>query len=99
MLDLDESLLTSFSACFDYSKLQFPLIIRKWEEGDKFKPLGMNQYKKLSDFFVDLKLDIFSKQETFLLCSDNDIVWVIGHRIDERYKVTSKTKKCILQIF
>ena len=93
VLDLDESLLTSFSACFDFSKLQFPLIIRKWKEGDKFKPLGMSQYKKLSDFFIDLKFDIFSKKETFLLCSGNDIVWVIGHRIDERYKVTSKTKK------
>ena len=93
VLDLDESLLTSFSACFDFSKLQFPLILRKWEEGDKFKPLGMSQYKKLSDFFIDLKFDIFSKKETFLLCSGNDIVWVIGHRIDERYKVTSKTKK------
>ena len=93
VLDLDESLLNSFSACFDFSKLQFPLIIRKWKEGDKFKPLGMSQYKKLSDFFIDLKFDVFSKKETFLLCSGNDIVWVIGHRIDERYKVTSKTKK------
>ena len=93
VLDLDESLLTSFSACFDFSKLQFPLIIRKWKEGDKFKPLGMSQYKKLSDFFIDLKFDVFSKKQTFLLCSGNDIVWVIGHRIDERYKITSKTKK------
>ena len=82
VLDLDESLLTSFSACFDFRKLQFPLIIRKWKEGDKFKPLGMSQYKKLSDFFIDLKFDVFSKKETFLLCSGNDIVWVIGHRID-----------------
>tara|TARA_B100000965_G_scaffold402618_1_gene428948 strand:- start:5447 stop:6760 length:1314 start_codon:yes stop_codon:yes gene_type:complete len=93
LLDLDESLISSFSACFDFNKLQFPLSIRKWKDGDKFKPLGMNRYKKLSDFFIDLKLDMFSKQETFLLCSGNDIIWVIGHRIDERFKVTSKTKK------
>ena len=53
----------------------------------------MKNFKKLSDFFIDIKLDLFSKQETFLLCSNNDIIWIIGHRIDDRYKVTAKTKK------
>ena len=73
--------------------MAFPLKIRKWENGDKFIPFGMKNFKKLSDFFIDIKLDLFSKQETFLLCSNNDIIWIIGHRIDDRYKVTAKTKK------
>ena len=91
--DKDFSQIKNFSACFDFDKLAFPLKIRKWENGDKFIPFGMKNFKKLSDFFIDIKLDLFSKQETFLLCSNNDIIWIIGHRIDDRYKVTAKTKK------
>jgi tRNA(Ile)-lysidine synthase len=80
-------------AYLDIDKLDFPLKVRKWEFGDKFIPLGMRSFKKVSDFFVDIKLNVFSKEKVFLLCSGEDIVWIIGYRIDDRYKITSKTKK------
>ena len=80
-------------AYLDKDKLIFPLKIRKWEDGDKFIPLGMDSFKKISDFFIDIKLDVLSKEKVFILCSGNDIVWIIGYRIDDRYKITSKTKK------
>lgn len=80
-------------AQLDYDKLQFPLTLRKWKKGDKFMPLGMQTFKKLSDFFIDNKFSILDKNKQWLLCSNNDIVWVVGHRIDERYKLQSKTKK------
>ena len=81
------------TAYFDYEKLFFPLVIRKWKSGDKFIPSGMKGFKKLSDFFIDSKINRLLKEKTLLLCSNDDIIWVIGHRIDERYKATSKTKK------
>lgn len=80
-------------AQLDYDKLQFPLTLRKWKKGDKFMPLGMQTFKKLSDFFIDNKFSILDKNKQWLLCSNKDIAWVVGHRIDERYKLQSKTKK------
>jgi len=80
-------------AQLDVKKLKFPLILRKWKEGDKFMPLGMNKFKKLSDFFIDNKFSIIDKQEQWLLCSDVDVVWLVGCRIDERYKLETNTKK------
>lgn len=77
----------------DYSKLKFPLILRKWKKGDKFMPLGMHQFKKLSDFFIDEKYSILDKQKQWLLCSANNIVWVVGVRIDDRFKIDKNTKK------
>ncbi len=79
-------------ACIDYEKLKFPLMIRKWEEGDSFYPLGSKFRKKLSDFFIDRKFSLFEKEDMWLLCSGKDIVWIIGHQIDNRYKVTANTK-------
>ena len=84
---------SNYSACFDYDKLKFPLKIRTWKDGDRFIPLGMKQYKKVSDFFIDIKLDVFSKEKTFLLCSDDKIIWIVGHRIDDSFRITTKTKK------
>jgi tRNA(Ile)-lysidine synthase len=81
------------TAYFDYEKLVFPLVIRKWKSGDKFIPSGMEGFKKLSDFFIDNKINRLLKEKTLILCSNDDIIWVIGSRIDERYKATSKTKK------
>ena len=81
---------------FDYNKFTFPLSIRKWKQGDFFFPLGMKGKKKLSDFFTDIKLSLYDKENVWLLCNGNDIVWVIGHRIDNRYKVTDKTKKVFI---
>jgi len=81
------------TAYFDYEKLVFPLVIRKWNSGDKFIPSAMKGFKKLSDYFIDNKINRLLKEKILLLCSNDDIIWVIGHRIDERYKATSKTKK------
>ena len=80
-------------AQLDFDKLSFPLRLRKWKSGDKFKPLGMSNFKKLSDFFIDNKFSRLQKQNQWLLCSKDSIVWVIGNRIDDRYKVDIHTKK------
>ena len=82
--ELDTALETAYLA---YDKLQFPLRWRHWQEGDRFKPLGVKGFKKLSDFFSDLKLGRAQKAAVWLLCSGSDIVWVAGYRIDDRYKL------------
>jgi tRNA(Ile)-lysidine synthase len=78
-------------ATLDISLLQFPLLLRKWHKGEYFKPLGMSGYKKLSDFFIDEKVSIPEKESTWILASGNDIVWVLGKRIDDRFKLTPAT--------
>lgn len=83
---------TAHEAALDADLLKFPLHIRRWKEGDAFVPLGMRGHKKLSDFFIDKKLSLYEKENTFVILSGNDIVWVIGHRIDERFKITEKTR-------
>jgi len=80
-------------AQLDFDKLQFPLTLRKWKAGDKFVPLGMQSFKKISDFFIDNKFSILDKNKQWLLCSGKDIVWVVGHRIDDRFRIQSTTKK------
>lgn len=80
-------------ASLDADLLQFPLTLRTWKIGDRFQPLGMTGSKKLSDFFTDQKIARPNKQTTWLLCSGEDIVWVLGQRIDERYKVGEHSKK------
>lgn len=75
----------------DYNKLTFPLLLRKWQAGDWFVPLGMKGKKKLSDYFVDEKFTIQEKENTFVLVSSDDIVCILGHRTDERYKVSGDT--------
>jgi len=87
-------------AMLDLSKLHFPLVLRKWEKGDFFFPLGMNGKKKLSDFFIDNKISIPEKEQIWVLCSDNEIAWIVGLRLDYRFKITEKTKKAyIVQLF
>jgi len=85
----------SSSAFLDYNKIEFPLILRKWQSGDYFIPLGMSGMKKLSDFFVDLKLSIIDKENAWLLTSGNRIVWIVGKRIDDRFKITENTAKIL----
>ncbi len=84
-------------AYLDLSKLSFPLTIRRWKQGDKFKPFGMKGFKKLSDFFSNNKFSLLEKQNTWILESAGDIAWLIGHRLDDRFKVTEETE-IILQI-
>ena len=79
----------------DKEKLNYPLKIRKWEIGDYFYPLGMVGRKKISKFFKDEKFDTIAKEEQWLLCSGNEVVWVIGKRQDERFKVTADSKKIL----
>ena len=79
----------------DYDKIQFPLTIRKWQKGDYFYPIGLNGKKKLSKFFKDQKMSLLEKENTWILCSTNDIIWVIGKRLDERFKVTKTTSKLL----
>ena len=74
-------------------KLSFPLKLRKWKNGDKFMPLGMSNFKKVSDFFIDEKYSILDKKKQWILCSEDNIVWIVGDRIDDRYKIEMNTKK------
>lgn len=75
----------------DFDLLAFPLLLRKWKAGDTFQPLGMKNKKKLSDFFIDNKVSRIDKESSWVLTSAGNIVWIIGHRIDDRFKITDKT--------
>jgi tRNA(Ile)-lysidine synthase len=86
----------SGTACLDFDKVVFPLLIRKWRFGDSFYPLGMKQKKKLSDYFTDRKYSIPDKEKTYILESGGKIAWIVGERIDDRFKITGKTKKAII---
>jgi tRNA(Ile)-lysidine synthase len=79
----------------DYDKIKFPLTIRKWQKGDYFFPIGLKGKKKISKFFKDLKLSISEKENAWLLCSNNQIIWVVGYRLDDRFKVTKSTNKLL----
>ncbi|MEZ4797677.1 MAG: tRNA lysidine(34) synthetase TilS [Flavobacteriaceae bacterium] len=79
----------------DKSLLKFPLTLRQWKEGDFFFPLGMKGKKKLSKYFKDEKLSLLEKENIWLLCSDNDIVWILNQRADSRFEVTEKTKSIL----
>jgi len=79
----------------DLQKLNFPLQLRKWREGDSFYPFGMKGKKKLSKFFKDEKLSLVAKEKTWVLTSGNHIVWIVGMRSDHRFKVESQTKKIL----
>lgn len=82
-------------AYFDAEKVNFPFLIRKWKEGDRFTPFGMKGNKKLSDFFIDLKLNRIEKEQVWILESDNKICWVVGKRIEDQFKITKTTTKVI----
>ena len=82
------------SILVDADKLHFPLTIRNWKEGDKFRPFGMRGQQKLSDFFVNQKVNRFQKSQIKILSSENQIVWVIGLRADDRFKVDERTREC-----
>lgn len=81
-----------YNAYFDRDKLSFPLYIRRWKSGDKFQPFGMKGKRKISDLFTDQKLSLHDKKNIWLLCNaDDEILWVMGLRTDDRFKITSQT--------
>lgn len=79
----------------DADKVKFPLIIRRWRDGDRFRPLGMKGWKKVSDFFVDQKMGLREKEECWIMESGGEIIWIVGRRIDDRFKWTKETKRVI----
>jgi len=82
-------------AYLDFDKLKEPLLIRRRKKGDKFQPLGMKGRKKIKDFFIDLKVPREERDRIPLLTSEDRIVWVVGYRIDECFKITKDTKKIL----
>ena len=83
-------------AQLDADLLQFPILWRKWQAGDYFIPLGMRAEKKVSDFLIDLKIPFNSKADITVLESGGEIVWIVGHRINDRYKVTAETNRVLV---
>ena len=79
----------------DEDKLLYPLTIRKWQEGDTFYPIGMHGKKKLSKYFKDEKMSLIDKANQWILCSENHVVWIIGKRQDDRFKITENTTKIV----
>ncbi|MEO9965007.1 MAG: tRNA lysidine(34) synthetase TilS [Reichenbachiella sp.] len=83
-------------AYLDADKIEFPLKLRNWQQGDVFHPLGMKGKKKLSDFMIDEKIPVNLKSRVLVFESNQDIIWIAGHRIDDRFKITPKTKHVLI---
>ncbi len=96
---LDDVVISANIIYVDGNKVSFPLSLRKWKEGDWFYPLGMQGKKKVSKYFKDEKFSLIDKEETWLLCSGEDIVWVVNHRADDRFKVTNNTSSVLQFMF
>ena len=83
-------------ACLDADKVALPLEIRKWKKGDKFVPFGMKGQKKVSDYLTDKKFSLFQKEKKYVACSEGKIVWLVGERTDERFKITERTQRALI---
>ncbi len=84
-----------FTAFFDSNKLKLPLILRNWQQGDRFQPFGMKGLRLVSDLLTDEKLSLFEKEQTFVLLSNNTIIWVIGYRVSGNFKVSENTSSVL----
>lgn len=80
-------------AYFDFESLQFPLLLRKWKDGDKFHPFGMNGVKKVSDLLIDRKIPAHQKEDIWVMESDDEICWVVGLRSSETHRVSTSTNR------
>lgn len=87
---------TKNTACLDADKLKLPLSVRKWRQGDSFVPFGMNGRKNVSDYLTDKKYSLFEKDRMYVLCCGEDIVWLVGERPDNRFRVDEYTKNILL---
>ena len=84
------------TACFDADKLKSPLSLRRWKAGDSFVPFGMKGRKKVSDYLTDRKFSLLDKEQQWVLCCGTDIIWLVGERPDNRYRVDDHTRRILL---
>ena len=84
------------TACLDADKLEYPLTLRLWQKGDTFVPFGMTGRKKVSDYLTDRKVPLSRKERQWVLCSGNDIAWLVGERSDNRFRIDSSTRRVII---
>lgn len=82
------------TACFDADKLQHPLSLRLCRQGDSFVPFGMKGRKKVSDYLTDRKFSLLRKERQWVLCCGDDIIWLVGERVDNRFRIDEKPGKC-----
>ncbi len=93
--NVSEYNLPADTVLLDEAKLQYPLRLRRWREGDSFVPFGMSGHKKVGDFLTDQKVPIVERGRQFVLLSGEDIVWIVGRRADDRYRVGDKTENIL----
>lgn len=84
-----------FNAYVDADKVEFPLQVRTWQKGDQFNPYGMKGKKLISDYYTDIKMPLYMKSRTYLVLSAGRIIWVAGHRVDDRVKLTDATRRIL----
>ncbi|NLL27865.1 MAG: tRNA lysidine(34) synthetase TilS [Bacteroidales bacterium] len=91
----EEIISTRNIAFLDANKIVFPILIRKWQPGERFKPLGMNNFKKIGDFFTDIKATIAERNSAMAIYSEEQVAWLIGYRIDDRFKIKNFPSKAL----